>query len=148
MGIRTFARRLVLPLAAVAALALLGCDGGGDDEVDIGVVLDEYTITPQTTTSSEGSIRFVVQNSGTVTHEFLVIDTDLAPGALPTNPDGSYDENAGATVVVDEIEDVAPGATETLHVDLAPGHYVLICNMVVGATSHYAAGMRVAFTVT
>ena len=39
---------------------------------------------------------------------------------------------------VDEIEDIAVGATPTLTVDLAAGHYVLLCNI----ETHYAQGMH------
>jgi hypothetical protein len=63
---------------------------------------------------------------------------------------------------VDEIEDVAAGSSETLTLDLEPGQYVLICNIVEEEMemeememememehdpSHFQSGMRTGFTV-
>ena len=44
---------------------------------------------------------------------------------------------------VGEIGEIKPGTTGTVTLDLAPGQYVLVCNL----PKHYAQGMRVAFTV-
>jgi hypothetical protein len=54
--------------------------------------------------------------------------------------------------VVDEIEDIPVGETPTLTVDLEPGAYALICNIVQEEPdgtleAHYAEGMRTGFTV-
>jgi len=78
--------------------------------------------------------------------------TDRAPNALPTEDDGSYLEDGPGTQLLDEIEEIAPGDTKELSLDLAEGNYVLICNMVDveddGTVEvHYALGMRTAFRV-
>ncbi len=44
---------------------------------------------------------------------------------------------------VGKIAQFGPGQTRTLTLHLAPGHYVLLCNL----PAHYAAGQRVDFTV-
>ena len=44
--------------------------------------------------------------------------------------------------LVDEVEDIAVGATASLPVDLAAGHYILICNI----PAHYTSGMHAEFT--
>ncbi len=51
--------------------------------------------------------------------------------------------------VVDEIEDIPVGETESLTVDLNAGNYVLICNIYdeEEQETHYSEGMRTAFTV-
>jgi len=51
--------------------------------------------------------------------------------------------------VIDEIEDIPVGETQSLTVDLEAGKYVLICNIYdeAEAEAHYAEGMRTAFTV-
>jgi hypothetical protein len=72
---------------------------------------------------------------------------------LPTNPDGSFDEEGDGVEVVDEIEDIEPGGQATLSVDLAAGHYVLLCNKFIvldngEVISHFAMGMSTDFTVT
>ena len=44
---------------------------------------------------------------------------------------------------VDEVEDIAVGATESLTLTLEAGNYVVICNI----PGHYLAGMHAALTV-
>jgi hypothetical protein len=96
-------------------------------------------------------VTFHVTNAGTVPHEFLVIKTDRAPDALPTEPNGSYQENGPGTQLLDEIDGIDPGQSKDLVIDLDDAKYVLICNMVheVSGTviAHYARGMRTAFRV-
>ena len=43
-----------------------------------------------------------------------------------------------------ETEEMQPGASKTLTLDLKPGTYLLICNV----AGHYAAGMWTVLTVT
>lgn len=108
------------------------------------VTEEDGKITPSTTTAAAGPVSFAVTNSGTLTHEFVVIKTDLPADQLPTTADGSeVDESATGLTVVDEVEDISVGATENLDVTLDAGHYVLICNV----PTHYGLGMHVDFTV-
>jgi hypothetical protein len=93
-----------------------------------------------------------VTNAGEDTHEFLVIRTDRAPDALPTEANGSYQENGPGTQLLQEIEEVPPGASRDLTIDLTEGSHVLICNMVMTEADgtvevHYALGMHTAFRV-
>jgi uncharacterized cupredoxin-like copper-binding protein len=73
-------------------------------------------------------------------HELVIIRTSEAPDALPVEsgviPEDQVD-------LVDEAEDIAPGTTTTLDVNLEVGSYVLVCNL----PAHYAAGMHTTFTV-
>lgn len=78
-------------------------------------------------------------------HEFVVFKTDLAADKLPLAADGATVDEAGAgasLTLVDEVEDIAVGATASLAVELPAGHYVAICNV----PAHYTSGMRVEFT--
>ena len=70
-----------------------------------------------------------------------MLKTDLPADKLPANPDkpGKVKEDGN----VGEVEDIALNATKDLSLDLKPGRYVLICNVV----AHYGTGMHVAFTV-
>ena len=89
-------------------------------------------------------MTFDVSNEAGQVHEFVVLQTDLAEDALPTDENGDVDEagDPGITLV-DEIEDIEGGATASLDVTLDAGSYVIICNL----PGHYSQGMHTAFTV-
>jgi len=116
----------------------------------VNVTLQEFSILPDVSSAAAGDITFSVTNDGPdEVHEFVVIKTDLAPDALPTDADGVVDEEGAGLTVIDEIEDMAVGATEDLTVTLAAGNYALICNIFDEETNdaHYQMGMYTAFTV-
>ena len=94
-----------------------------------------------------GDFTFVVTNDSTdQAHEFVIFQTDLPEDQLPTNTDGSVDEEGQGVTHIDEVEDIAPGESKTLKVNLPPGNYVALCNLT-DPSSHYQAGMHWAFTV-
>lgn len=135
------------------AMFVLGvaCPGTPISGTVVNVTLREFTVTPARATAPAGLVTFHVTNSGTFNHEFLVIKTDLAPDALPTEDNGSYQEDGPGTILIDEIAEIGPGHSANLTLPLTAGKYVLICNMVVTVDvltiAHYAQGMRTAFTV-
>jgi len=86
-------------------------------------------------------MTFAINNIGMNVHEFVVIKTELDASALPVS-DGVVDESG--LDVVGQVENIALRATPTLPVDLAPGHYALICNI----KDHYGAGMHADFEAT
>lgn len=104
-------------------------------------------------------------NEGSETHELVIVRADDT-GSLPPKSDGSVDEDKipeGAKP--GEIADIKGGATVTKTINLAPGNYVAICNLVdtmgqgdeigngsgMGAGQmghiHYQLGMVLKFTV-
>ena len=81
---------------------------------------------------------------GRAPHEFIVVRTNRAPDKLPLQRDGlTVDEEGPGVAPVDEAEGLDIADRRTLLLDLAPGHYVLFCNM----EGHYLGGMHAAFTV-
>ena len=131
-------------------LSLVACGGG--EETTVAVTLQEFAVLPAQESAPAGSITFDVENTGPEDpHEFVVIKTNLAPDALPTAEDGSVDETGEGIEVIGEIEEFAPGSTETRTFELDAGSYAFICNVVEeegGDTLvHYALGMRTGFTV-
>jgi len=111
------------------------------------VTLKEWAVTPTTTTAPGGSITFTVTNSGTVPHEFVVLKTDtpaadFAIGTFEGESQRIDEDTAGTNV--GETGDMNPGATKNITIDLAPGHYALLCNL----PAHYGQGMHIDFTVS
>ncbi|HET7703558.1 MAG TPA: cupredoxin domain-containing protein [Candidatus Limnocylindrales bacterium] len=104
------------------------------------VELKEWAVTPASLTATAGAIEFAVRNTGSTVHEFVVVKTDLKAADLPVSGN-KIDETA--LTPIDEIEDIAVGATPTLKVTLEPGHYVLLCNI----EAHFGLGMRSDFDV-
>ncbi|HLE89417.1 MAG TPA: hypothetical protein VI733_05140 [Candidatus Limnocylindria bacterium] len=136
-----------LALLVIGLVFVAGCTSGGGT---VKVTLQEWAVVPDKTEIGAGSVVFEVTNSGPDDiHEFVVIKTDLAPNALPTDADGAVDEAGGGMVVIGEIEDVAVGVTQSVTLDLTAGKYVLLCNIWSEdeQESHYQEGMRIAFTV-
>ncbi len=107
----------------------------------ISVVLNEMAIRVDPPIVAAGSLTFAVKNAGTVTHELVVLKSDLSEDKLPADPaaPGKVKEDGS----LGEAGDLAPGATGEVTLTLSPGHYVLICN----EPGHYAAGMHTTFTV-
>jgi len=136
---------LMLVLASCAAATPTPASG-----TTIAVTLQEWAVLPAQSSAPAGDITFTVANEGPDdVHEFVVLKTDLDPGALPTAADGSVDETGEGIEVIDEIEDIAVGATMDVTVTLDAGSYVLLCNIYTAEEdeAHYQMGMRTAFIV-
>ncbi len=157
--------RLLCASLLSTSLALLACDvqdeslqgdvmpGGTTGPVGtlINVTLAEYEVTPSPSSASAGPVTFAVSNLGSETHQFLVVETDLAAEDLPTRADGSFDRDAEGSEVIDELKAVPASATFELQVSLQPGAYVLLCNLVMTEgdeiESHFHQGMHAPFVV-
>lgn len=139
----------------VLLLAACGDDGdetAGGDGTTVKITLQEWAVVPDTSSAPQGEVTFEIENAGAETHEFVVLETDLETTDLPTAEDGSVDEDSAGIEVVDEAEDISSGDSAGLTVNLAPGSYILLCNIVEEEESgeleaHYEMGMRTAFTV-
>lgn len=146
----------VLALALVGAAAAVGC--GDDDEDDhapaattaasltkVTATEADGTIILDAASSDGGSVEFTIRNTGKLTHEFVVLKTDLAEDKLPLTADGSAVDESGTGVAgAGERESIAAGSEAELSLDgLAPGNYVIICNV----PGHYGLGMHTPFTV-
>lgn len=151
-------RLLALVLSAFSMLALVACssDDDGDDTGDAtsaattetssageggeaAYTLKEFSIDGPSELAA-GEVTFEVSNAGALPHEFLVVKTDTPAADLPTNGTGA--DLTGLETVV-QIDQFNPGSDESATVDLAAGHYVLICNI----AGHYAGGMHADLTV-
>ena len=144
----------LLAVVAASSLAIAGCTAGGDSgggATTVAVTLQEWAVVPATDSAPAGDITFDVTNEGPDDiHEFVVIRTDLDPADLPTDADGVVDEEGEGMEVLDEIEDIPVGESQSVTVPLDAGSYVLVCNIWSAdeGEAHYMMGMRTAFTVT
>jgi uncharacterized cupredoxin-like copper-binding protein len=103
----------------------------------VNVSLKEFSVNLASSQAAAGKVAFSVRNSGSVTHEFVVIRTNKQAGDLLK---GSRADEAGN---VGETGDLKAGTSKSLTLHLKPGHYALICNL----PGHYAAGQHADFTV-
>jgi uncharacterized cupredoxin-like copper-binding protein len=120
---------------------------------EVNVTLQEWAVLPDTLSVPAGSVTFNATNIGPMdVHELVVVKTDIPAAELPTREDGAFDEEAEGVEVIGEIEEFDVGLTESLTLELAPGKYVLLCNLVQeedGAMeAHYQMGMWVEIEVT
>ena len=84
-----------------------------------------------------GDVTFTVTNNGPDTHELIVVRSNGAP--LPLRADGlTVDEARVDPRIAGSLDGGGPRTTRTLHVRLAPGRYVLLCNM----AGHFLGGMH------
>lgn len=133
---------VLLVFALFLTPLLMAC---GPSKVD--VALTTYKITPSKTSVSAGTVVFHVHNDATdLTHEFVVFKTDLPEDQLPMTAEGIVDEEADGLKSMGEVEDVTPGTSKDLTLDLEPGNYVLVCN-VDHTQLHYQHGMHTSFVV-
>lgn len=110
------------------------------DDGSVRVELAEWSVKAPPSAKA-GKVMFTAKNGGSTPHELVVLRTNTDAGALQRNASGVVDE--GKNGVVAKTRQVAEGGTEPLDATLAPGKYVLICNV----PGHYGLGMRTAFTV-
>lgn len=138
-------RKTIVALALVILIVPVLAACGGPAKVD--AALTTYAITLDKNSVPSGEVTFNVHNDATdLTHEFVVFQTDLPADQLPLNDEGIVDEEAAGITLIDEVEDIEPGTSTELTVNLDPGNYVLVCN-VDSEEMHYQHGMYVAFTV-
>ena len=132
------------PPPASAAPTLAASASGSGSATTVAATESEFKVDLGSTTAPAGSVTFHIKNGGTTLHEFVVVRTDLSADKLPLASSApEVDEDSDKLHSVDEVEDIAVGATADLKVDLPAGHYVVICNV----PGHYSSGMHADFTV-
>ncbi len=131
----------------VCGLAV-GCSGGDAPDAKLTVKMSEWLFEPSATSIKSGNVKFTVNNVGGAEHE-LVIVKGTDPKALATKTDGSVDEEKILEALkVGEVEKVAARTTKSGTLEVEPGTYVLMCNLVdANGASHFAKGMVATLTV-
>jgi uncharacterized cupredoxin-like copper-binding protein len=109
---------------------------------DVNVIVDmkEYSITLNVSSVKAGSVKFGVRNLGAMVHDFDLYKTDRPLAELPIDGGSAKVKMDG---LVKQMINIAANRSTTLSADLAPGRYVIICNV----AGHYQLGMRVSLQV-
>lgn len=134
----------LLLVGLFGALSLVACSGGGDGPRTIDVeTLDSMSYDPAEIQVEAGeTVRFVVSNPGTATHEFVLGDESIQM---------EHEEQAGTGMDHGSMADsdlpaltLAPGDTQTVEVTFdEPGTILYSCHQV----GHYDQGMVGTITV-
>lgn len=110
----------------------------------INITLKEWRISADKHRVKAGLIIFHLINQGIGEHELIILKTDRPITQLPMKH-GKVDE-ATAGQLIGEIEEFPPGVEVRTTFTLAPGKYVLFCNLQNtgndGSNSHYRLGMH------
>jgi len=137
-------------LAGVGVLASLSLLAGGcgsnahapKGATLVGINERDYHIGAQRQDLRAGLVDFAVDNHGPDAHELIVV---RAQGAqLPLRTDGlTVNEEALQHDEAGSLEPGQPGGVRHLLLRLAPGRYVLFCNM----SGHFMGGMHTELVV-
>ncbi len=133
-------KRLVLAIAAVTVAVVSVCvltAGAVTKNRLVAVQVDAFSVFPAVQGAPIGKVKFVVTNTGTFEHEFVVVKTNKPAGNLLKGKEANETGAAG------EIDGVPAGQAKTVTLKLQRGHYALICNL----PGHYAAGQFADFYV-
>jgi uncharacterized cupredoxin-like copper-binding protein len=110
----------------------------------VNVLLGDFTLRRDVDVVPAGTVRFRILNQGPTTHQLIVVRTDLAPDKLPLQRDGlTVNEDAPGIDLLDEVGGLDIDDRQTLVLRLAPGNYVLYCNL----EGHYLGGMHASLAV-
>lgn len=107
------------------------------------VSLTEWKVVV-TGTIKSGKTDLTIKDIGVAPHELLVFKSNLAASAYPLDKAGNIIEEGGGVTLISDGENIDPGGTQTRTIDLAPGHYLFVCNI----PGHFRQGMFTAVTVT
>lgn len=113
-------------VAVLGVLALTGCTGGSaaGDTHSVTVRATDTACELSASTAPSGTLTFDVTNAGSRVTEFYLLGAD-------------------GQRVVGEVEDIGPGLSRKLTLDVPAGEYITVCK-----PGMSGEGLRSAFTVT
>jgi uncharacterized cupredoxin-like copper-binding protein len=107
------------------------------------IVERDFKIRAQRYDLPAGKVDLSVKNDGPDAHELIVVRE--TGSSLPMRKDGlTVDEDAIEKQTLGALEPGQPGGDRHLRLHLAPGRYVLLCNM----SGHYLGGMHTELVVS
>jgi uncharacterized cupredoxin-like copper-binding protein len=102
---------------------------------EVSAQLGDYSVKPTVSSVRAGKVTFTAQNAGQIPHELMI---ERAP--IKMDAPGQPSEDAALGM----IDDMGPGQSGQMTVNLKPGMYELFCNV----PGHYAMGQHTMFKVT
>ena len=129
-------------VTTATSAALFACNSENVRK-NIDVELSEWAIKPSTVILKAGDVEFNASNKGSLTHEMVVIKTDLDANDFPIEDNKVLEEKAGKSIGEIDQSRLGPGVSSSETFTLSAGKYVLICNI----ADHYKNGMYAAFQV-
>jgi uncharacterized cupredoxin-like copper-binding protein len=103
-------------------------------KADVNTTLGDMWVKSDKVSVKAGKVTFSVKNTGATMHGLAIVE---APAKVSG---GMLDHGS----FLAKGKDLQGGESETLTADLKPGKYELVCHV----PGHYAAGQKLAFTVT
>ena len=127
----------------MCGLLLVACGGpsvSASAASQVIVEMTDYKVITNVPSVKAGTIKIGVRNLASMEHNLEVMKTDVAADQLPIDPASAKAIDVGK---VGEIATIPGGTSAAVTLHLAPGKYVLICNI----PGHYQLGMRASFVV-
>ncbi len=129
-------------ILAISACGGAGAGTGAGTGTVVGVTERDFHISTTIAHVSPGDVTLHISNQGPDEHELIVAPQGRA--GLPMRADGfTVNEDAIQNSEPGSITPQKPGGSEYLRLHLAPGRYLLFCNM----EGHYMGGMRTGLVV-
>ncbi|QRM42686.1 sulfocyanin-like copper-binding protein [Rhizobium sp. BG4] len=101
------------------------------------------TLTVDQPTVKAGDVVFMVHNDAMTEEHEMVLVKLKASNQQVSVAEGKHRVDEKQLKSLGEVSDLKPGADGTLKAKLAPGSYLLLCNI----KGHFEAGMHAALTV-
>jgi uncharacterized cupredoxin-like copper-binding protein len=129
-------------VSLVLAAPLAACSASTSHSVagrQVAVSLQDFKLTTTTTSLPAGPVTFDVVNYGPSTHQFNVDLTTLVDSHLPVDVSGLFVNEASPLLHRQgSVDSAGLGSRHRLTLTLAPGTYVVYCNL----EGHYISGMH------
>ncbi len=136
--------RFRLGLLALSALLAVGAGytvttqtASAQASTRLVLTLSEFAIQAERPAVPAGDVTFDLVNTGEDTHEVIVIKSDQDITKLPPSAVKGEVDEAAVGEYIGGWEDIPSAGLASGTLSLAPGRYILLCNL----TKHYEQGM-------
>ena len=147
MQMKSVHKIIATAFIATALAAVAPVWAGKKSKVDIEI--REWNVTSSEEKVPAGDIEVTIRNKGKEVHEMVLMQLNTTDPVLhlPVDKNGAIDEKTMTFAkIVDETEGMEPGKHVKKALNLKPGRYAFVCNMVEtekdgSVEAHYSKGM-------